>query len=125
MSLEARLDWPSLLRCSLTCEKRSWLCAEESLLDVSLEEGMDRMDLDDLHHEHSKRARTTNPSISDLRLAVDAAAEMQVCAECVLVRIRDSSGRAEICVDLWYSESGSKGSPACEAQERVMAPLWA
>ena len=52
--------------------------AEESLLDISLEEGMDRMDLDDLHHEACKRARSINPAIFDLRLAVDAAAEMQV-----------------------------------------------
>ncbi|CAL5226838.1 g9703 [Coccomyxa viridis] len=51
---------------------------EESLLDISLEEGMDRMDLDELHREQIKRARSINPSISDLRLAVDAAAEMQV-----------------------------------------------
>lgn len=41
---------------------------------------MDRMDLDELHREQIKRARSINPSISDLRLAVDAAAEMQVCA---------------------------------------------
>ena len=53
-------------------------CAEDSLLDISLEEGMDRMDLDELHREQIKRARSINPSISDLRLAVDAAAEMQV-----------------------------------------------
>ena len=39
---------------------------------------MDRMDLDVLHREAAKRARSINPSISDLRLAVDAAAEMQV-----------------------------------------------
>ena len=39
---------------------------------------MDRMDLDELHREQAKRARSINPSISDLRLAVDAAAEMQV-----------------------------------------------
>ena len=51
--------------------------AEESLLDISLEEGMDRMDLDVLHREAGKRARAVNPAISDLRLAVDAAAEMQ------------------------------------------------
>ena len=36
------------------------------------------MDLDELHREQTKRARSINPSISDLRLAVDAAAEMQV-----------------------------------------------
>ena len=53
-------------------------CAEDSLLDISLEEGMDRMDLDELHREQVKRARSINPSISDLRLAVDAASEMQV-----------------------------------------------
>ena len=52
--------------------------AEESLLDITLEEGMDRMDLDVLHREAGKRARSINPAISDLRLAVDAAAEMQV-----------------------------------------------
>ena len=40
---------------------------------------MDRMDLDELHREQIKRARSINPSISDLRLAVDAAAEMQAC----------------------------------------------
>jgi len=56
--------------------------AEDSLLDISLEEGMDRMDLDELHREQSKRARSINPSISDLRLAVDAAAEMQVSVSC-------------------------------------------
>ena len=39
---------------------------------------MDRMDLDGLHREAGKRARSINPAISDLRLAVDAAAEMQV-----------------------------------------------
>lgn len=54
---------------------------------MSLEEGMDRMGLDELHRAHSKRARAVNPSISDLRLAVDAAAELQVCAQCVLARI--------------------------------------
>lgn len=53
-------------------------CAEGSPLDVSLEEGMDAMDMEELHREHSKRARAVHPSISDLRLAVDAAAEMQV-----------------------------------------------
>ena len=39
---------------------------------------MDRMDLDVLHREAGKRARSVNPAISDLRMAVDAAAEMQV-----------------------------------------------
>ena len=87
VSQEARLGWPSLLRRSLACEQQSLLCAEESLLGVSLEEGMDRMGLEELHREHGKRARAVNPSISDLRLAVDAAAEMQVCAQCVLARI--------------------------------------
>ena len=67
---------PQRLACS--CAERSACApAEESLLDISLEEGMDRMDLGVLHREAAKRARSINPSISDLRLAVDAAAEMQ------------------------------------------------
>lgn len=61
--------------------------AEDSLLDISLEEGMDRMDLDELHREQSKRARSINPSISDLRLAVDAAAEMQVSISCSVMHL--------------------------------------
>ena len=79
-SIHALCTGASTLDVACSCgERLACVPAEESLLDISLEEGMDRMDLDVLHREAGKRARSINPAISDLRLAVDAAAEMQVC----------------------------------------------
>lgn len=52
------------------------------MLEVSLEEGMDKMDMDRLSGEQAKRARApAAAAVSDLRSAVDAATEMQQVAK--------------------------------------------
>jgi len=45
---------------------------------VSLEEGMHDLDMSGIHEDHKKRVRAAHPCVSDLRIALDTAAEMQV-----------------------------------------------